>query len=319
LGNPPEWLNNEDVSLSAVRDLIKQVKGYSGNNSSKADFLIRRATDEFSQALKSFGFPLDKPVDEDLLLKRIDATKPLRDYFLDYIEALISKDMPVGEIVSNYFENLYNDVTNTRNMTSYYLDSLEIYYYFIWESFICTIAILLYYERYVEINKALARTYFLYDRHKDETACTFVKFRQPFRVIEEMCKPKSAEPRLYTLAGDIAIKREKKPIITKETIVNADLILYQMSCAFEADNSRKWFPLLYVYHSWSQHQTIWTRLLSKKHCEKLFPLFGVSSLIELRNLIGKCTYDNQYRHYNAYEAAPNILTSINLEEIGSLN
>jgi hypothetical protein len=320
LGNPPEWLNDEDVSLSTVRDLIKQVKGYSGNNSSKADFLIRRATDEFSQALKSFGVPLDKPVDGDLLLKRIDATKPLRDYFFDYIEASISKDMPVGEIASNYFENLYNNVTtDTRNLTSYYPDNLEIYHYFIWESFICTITILLHYEKYEEIKKMLVRTYFLYDRSYGEIAHTFIEFENEFRVIEEISRNKYANQQLFTLAGEIAVKREKKPIITKETIVNADLILYQMSCVFESDKYRRWFPILYVYHSWPQHQIIWKRLVSKKHCEKLFPLFGVSSIIELKKLIGKCTYDHQYRHNNAREAAPNILSSIKLEEIGVLN
>jgi hypothetical protein len=311
-------LNDEDVSLSSVRDLVKQVKGYNGSNSSKADFLIRRAIDEFSQTLKSFGFPLDKPIDEDLLLKRIDATKPLRDYFLDYIEALISKDMPVGEIASNYFENLYNEVTDTRSLQQYLPDNLEIYYYFIWESYICTIAILLHYEKYAEINKMLVRTYFLREEYKDETAYTFAGFKHYFRVIEEICKPKSATPNLYTLAGDIAVKREKKPIITKETIADADLILYQMSCIFET-GQWKWFPILHVYRSGFQRQTIWTRLQSKKHCEKLFPLFGVTSLLELKELIEKSKIDNQYGYNSSYGQAPNILASIKLEEIGSLN
>jgi len=59
LGKPPEWLN-EEVSLSAIRDLIKQLKGDNGNNPSKTSFLARRAVDEFSQALKLFWFPMNK-------------------------------------------------------------------------------------------------------------------------------------------------------------------------------------------------------------------------------------------------------------------
>jgi hypothetical protein len=212
-------LNEEDVSFSGIRDLIKQVKGYNGSNSSKADFLTRRAIDEFSQALKSLGFPLDKPVDEDLLLKRIDATKPLRDYYLEYIEALISKDIPVGEIASSYFENIYNSSTDTRNLNQYYSDNLEFYYFLIWESFICTIAVLLHYETYEEINTMLSRTYFFKDSAYDEESNTFVQFRRYFRVIEEICKPKCPNPRLYTLAGDIVVNRERKPIIL-QTVTN---------------------------------------------------------------------------------------------------
>jgi hypothetical protein len=126
------------------------------------------------------------------------------------------------------------------------------------------------------------------------------------------------ESGLHTLAGDIAIKREKKPIITKKKIVDADLFLYQMSCAFETDGSWRWFPTLYVYHSQFHGQKIWKRLQSKRYCEKLFPLFDVNSLEGLNAFISKCTYNNEYR-YNTHWAAPNILSSIKLEEIGVLN
>jgi len=318
LGEVPEWLNEEDVSFSAIRDLIKQIKGYNGNNSSKADFLVHRAIDEFSQALKSIGFPLDKQMDEDILLKRIDITKPLRDYFIDYIEALIEKDLPAGEIAASFFESLHNDVTNTQNLSQWYTANLEFYFFFIWESFICTITILLYYEKYEEINKILSRTYFLLDQNRNEEACSYIDFRKNFQIIEDVCKPKSETPRLYTLAGDIVVKREKKPIIVKDRLVNADLLLYQMSCIFSSD-SRRWFPKLYVYFSQFKRQTIWTKLQSKRYCEKLYPLFGVISIEELKNKISKCIYDNQYRYGEAWNAAPNILTSIKLEEIGALN
>ena len=131
LGKAPEWLNDEDVSFSAIRDVIKQIKGYSGNNSSKADFLTRKAIEEFTQALTSLGFPLDKPIEPDLYLKRIEASKPLRDYFIDYVEALISKDILVGDILSNYFEELHNNVSNTHGLSQYYSDNFEFYYFFI--------------------------------------------------------------------------------------------------------------------------------------------------------------------------------------------
>lgn len=47
LGTKPEWLEDETVDLSAIRDILKQVRGYTGGNTVKADFLVRKASDEF--------------------------------------------------------------------------------------------------------------------------------------------------------------------------------------------------------------------------------------------------------------------------------
>lgn len=55
LSAPPEWLNDEDISFSAIRDLVKQLKGGSGKSSSKTDFILRRSATEFATALNGLG------------------------------------------------------------------------------------------------------------------------------------------------------------------------------------------------------------------------------------------------------------------------
>jgi len=151
----------------------------------------------------------------------------------------------------------------------------------------------------------------------NEEPGSFIDFYRYFKIIEELCKPQSDNPRLYTLAGEIIVGREKRPFITKESLVNADLLLNQLSSTMFDNNNWKWFPALYIYSDWSP-QRIWVRLRSKRHCEKLYPLFGVDSIIKLKEKVGKCIYDNRYGHHSARNAAPNILTSIKLEEIGLL-
>ncbi|MCL2752593.1 MAG: toll/interleukin-1 receptor domain-containing protein [Defluviitaleaceae bacterium] len=319
LSQPPEWLNEEEVSLSSIRNIIKQLNGDNGKTSAKTDFLMRKASDEFSIALKSFGLPLNERVESELIIKKLDATKPLRDYYIDYIEILIGKDMAVGEISAEYFERLHNDIIDsTLDLTSMYPDNLEVYHYFIWESFICTVAVLLHYEKYGEINKLLRHTYFLKERHNGENACNFISFRHHFKLIEGVCKPNCENPNLHTLAGEITVKREKKPLITKDSIADADLILYQLSCAIGVDGW-KWFPTLYCYRSRYSQQSIWSRLKSKRYCEKILPLFGVTSFVELKNMIEKCVYDREYGYQRSFDGAPNILNSIVLDEIATLN
>ena len=322
LSTPPEWLDDEDVSFSAVRDLVKQLKSENTKTQPKIDFLVRKATVEFATILTSLGIPLNNKAESDMVLRQIDATKPLRDYFVDYVEALISKDLPVGELVAEFFEKLYNSVIeSTLSYNSLYPSNLEIQRYFIWESFICATAMLLHYERYADIHYMLTKTYFLSERHNGEYPTNYVEFRHHFELIENLCKPNSAEPRLHTLAGDITVKREKKPLITKDTLVEADLLLYQMSCALEISRSGrwKWFPSLCCYHSRFQAQSLWSRLKSTKHCQKLYPLFGVDSVHELKELISKCTHDRNYGYGGISDGALNILSSITVEEIATLN
>ena len=64
IGTKPEWLENEKVELSSIRDLIKQTRGYTGGNSAKADFLMRKSADEFTSALMSYI-----PLDENLMMR----------------------------------------------------------------------------------------------------------------------------------------------------------------------------------------------------------------------------------------------------------
>jgi len=147
---------------------------------------------------------------------------------------------------------------------------------------------------------------------------TFVKFRFYLRTIEAVCKPKCENPRLYSLTSEILVKREKKPIITKESLANADVVLYQMSVLLGLDDDRTvWYPQTYCYCS--RNQPIWQKLKSKKYCEKIMPLFGVSTIDELKKSISSFKYNCAISYQHAFEGAPVILSSISEDEIGSIN
>ena len=84
--------------------------------------------------------------------------------------------------------------------------------------------------------------------------------------------------------ADIMISRIKKPIITKESFAETDIFLTQMSFALKiSDYERYWFALSYIYANNSE--SLWVRLSSKEYCEKILPLFRVSSIDELKKLI----------------------------------
>ena len=108
-------------------------------------------------------------------------------------------------------------------------------------------------------------------------------------------------------------------MITKASLVEADLIIYQMSRIFGLSyNSRwYWFPNLYCYlHG---KQDVWVKLESKAYCKKIMPLFGVSNFEELKNKIDSCTYDAGTGYEGSHNAVPVIKSSIKIERIAALN
>ena len=320
LGTKPEWLDNDTVNLSPIRDVIKQIRGYTGALPTKADYLLRHAADLFVEKAQEFVLPNDKPIDEGLLIA-IDQTKGYRDVFMDFCGSIFYSNLPFASTVTSLFERLYNAL-HTQREPSHGIICEELYDFMIWELFICTTALLLHLEKYKELHDMLVHTYFLnrggYNNYVEDNY--YFTFRKHCSIIEEKCKPKSANPHLYTLQGTILVQRERKPILTSESLSNAELVLYQMGCplGFPNDWGYYWFPTTYCYHR--HKQSLWRRMKSREFCQRIQPLFGVSTIEELKEKVKNSPLDMKMHYDNEFGSrALGIRDSISVEEIGSLN
>jgi hypothetical protein len=66
-------------------------------------------------------------------------------------------------------------------------------------------------------------------------------------------------------------------------------------------------------------QEIWQKMISIRHCEKLFPLFGINSTEKLKDAVKKNRDDKREMRYNSsFDSAPTILRSIKFEDIATL-
>lgn len=319
VGKVPEWLEQETTDFSVIRGLTKQIQGYTGDNENKIKFFSQGYKEAFIAALLSIEIKTDISAD-DALLMQIDTEKPLRDLFIDYLEVIIYNGLPLESIIPSFFEDVYNMTHDASGRHSYHLSDFEFYDFVLWELFICTATVLLYYEKYAELNCILTHTYFLRKSYFEITVenYSYAKFRKYCQTIERVCKPKCDNPNYHTLTGNILIKREKKPIITESSLVNADKILYQMFPVLQLQcQERHWFPVIYIYST--DNQPIWYKLKSKEYCHKVMPLFGVKTIEELKEAVNRNKPDPNVRHEGAWEEAPTILDSIKLDEIGSIN
>lgn len=321
LGQKPDWLENDSIDFSHIKDLLKQVRGYSGGNKSKADFLLRNAADEFANTITLYMISPSKPKDEGLLTA-IEQSKVYRDFFISYCENLIYSDLLSGDYLVSVFEKIYNNSHDAGGKSSYTQSDFELYDFMIWELFICVVATLLHYEKYTELHRLLISPYFIKESYFDSNLVmkNFLSFYCYPRIIEEICKPKSSEPTRYTMAGDMIVHREKKPVLTTKTISNADIVLYQLADILPIPDDKgwdRWFPVTYVYHTGTQ--VIWQKMISKSYCERIFPLFNVDSIDKLKEMVALSDGKKELRHDHAWDSAPSISSVITIDHIGLLD
>lgn len=268
-------------------------------------------------------FPNDK-FDAESLLKKIDSLKPIRDIYFDFLIATINSGYFSSDFVKNFLEELYNRVPNSVK-NGYCESNFEYYDFFIWETFIGTIAILWKHEQYSAIYDLIHKKYFLRESlfpNSGEKACSFLKFRKYFTCVEEDCQ-KDFEQKYFSYASKLLTDREKLPYLSKTDFCETDLRLYHLSTIIlETRNEIFWnvrFPSMYYYVPSSKN--IWQKLISKSYCEKILHLFGVKTISELQalfNNFNKKQFEPVDYKSRFCDRAPNILDYVRNINIASL-
>ena len=326
LGNRPEWLDEEKTNLFPLSDLLRQLKGSSSEK--KQQSCVNRFVDEYINTLKTYFIKGIR--DGEQVYNCFLEMKKIRDIFLEFVSVLSETMLPFSEIICDTFEKMYNTLTCAKgfdqNAMSASDSDYEIYHIHIWELFICVIAYLRHIQDYKAINDMLTNTYFLTSSCLDSTvsATNYCRFRYHSHMIEENYKPRTEHKNKFTLLGyTLCCEREKLPIFTGEAIAEADLFLYQVRNGLElAENENcygdsYWFPTCYVYVKNLPNE--WTRLKSRKFCQKMFALFGVTDLEALKGRLSKCVYNRGMRYNGSFDAATAILSVVKLDDVGTLN
>ena len=306
LGPIPELISNDDDTNLHIIKNYRKIKNY------------KKFIDEFIIAFKNYYKYYDNK-NPGSIIKLLDMLLEIRNIYLGYLEHLILEveNVSTSDMIPEFFEKFYNNCMKI-NFDRGNSGDLEYVEFFVWESFICTVAMLTHYEKYQEINDILNHTYFLdtsiFNSSSNIGAYNFIKFRSVFRQIETY-KKTTEEPNLFSLAAHTLVSRTKLPIITKQTIIDADILLYQLSDVYSIQqHSFGWFPLTYVYNEKFHN---WAKLKSTKQCKKLYPLFGVNSIESLKEKV-QLNKSNSIRYPMSFNDAPTILESVTINDIGIL-
>ena len=323
LGSRPSWLVEE--TPKAIYPIKGAIKKINLSDLDEKGIPIREFLDLYIEAMKQF---YDSNISEEKYMRYFSEMKEYRNAFLDHLTAFSDMEH-FGAIMADEFERLYNNLCNIETFKpgscSCGYDEFDLFKLHIWELYVCTMTYMLHYEMYQDINEMLVHTYFL-RRHPLEgeiDSVSYERFRFHSRMLEERIKPKLEGElgRKYTLTGHyIVTDREYKPIYSAKAMAEADLFLYQVYNGLNLEklsDGIAWFPTLYAYAD--QYNSMWKRLISKRFCEKILPVFGVNTIQELKERISKCVPDRSYHYSGAWPGgARAILSWLKLDDVATL-
>lgn len=322
LGEKPRWVSNESPDTNSIKETITQMQSNDNTvfkQKSSHNFYL-----QFIDMAKKYTVDV---LSEDVIelgkniKEKIYEMKSLRDLYLDVLYECICDDKNITEFITTFFEKIYNELLFYGSddpgqiQFSYHPASFEHYKFIIWNCFICTITYLWQLEKYREIHTILTHTFFLQEEEprRNLKARSFCEFKLCPMVLD---KQYGQQLGLFSIMASIAIEFTKVPFINATTFSQADVLLCQLSFIVQRNYYKHWFLNTYIYCS--KIENMWEKLSSKYYCEKIMPLFNVSTLEDLKKIITENPVDKNYGYDDTWERVPSIPLKIGGHDFSSL-
>lgn len=316
LGKRPVFLDEESVNNYRTTNLIRQINRALESNPTRIKGLIRRFVDAFLEELEQLKLTyedLNVAEKDDKIVEKINASLPLRDDYAEFINLLSENDKITGDLIVDFFEKIY-PFSEFRDTGTYYEIQNDQYKFLIHELFIYTCGILLKHNHYDTLSEVLHSKYFIESKYRNFEANFDV-----FRFYLHSLEARNNRLRLgkISLHAQILIERINKKFLSKQDLLNCDLLLFYLS-VISVKTNHLWFPLTYIYKEYDDSFKFLNKLKSARVAERAFKLFNVSSIDELREKVRSYTHDSGVRYNNGGHSAPSIHSYIKPDEIGIL-
>ena len=315
-------MSEEAVSLFPIKDEIRKLSSnnFKRLNSVTAENFITTYLDSLKGFYREENFELNE------FLADFRVMKEHRNYFMAFINLVAESDkIKLGEFIAKIFEQIYNTLSDLhffapqanccRNA------SFDIFKLHIWELFLCSVTYLLHNELFHELSEVLVHTYFLRryvlsDERQESTYGAF--YFNPCALDNQLKRLHDFKQLLTPIGHLLCVEREYRPIYTGKAIANTDLFLFQIQDGLELGiaDSPSWYPMCYIYAT--TDYSMWQKLKSRKFCERMFKLFDVESIEDLKQKISRCRSKPTFIYDNVIIPAPTIHNFITIQDIGTL-
>lgn len=288
IGKIPTFLQNDEPIYLPTAHMVSTIKNALINDKKNTPIYIQDYLVTFVVSLSSFAID-DKELNQenfdDIILKKIEELKILRDDFINFLEVYLSNSLIIEEErLHNFFEKLLDFYVNSdgygygsSTFGNLKLDNFRFFYY---ELFLTFVTVLLQKERFNELAFVL-QTPFIIERKEtgDILQLTFSEFRQYVRSLNEFRNKKHRLNRVSVTADMIKQRATDKYSFNK--MMETDVVLYYISLLFP--NAAKfrggyWFPETSCYQ---YNLKVLPKTVSERYFNKIKVLFGVNNKDEL--------------------------------------
>lgn len=296
LGTPPAYLLETEPTFLKTAHKVKTIQNALLNEKKNYHVFIDDYYSTFIQALNDFRFEVseiqDPPFIDELILKKIEEMKALRDDAINFFETIFTysaqfdndKFISFLERIIEFVHNI-EGATHPSNSIGYLsLDQYRIFYY---ELILYLMVILINKEKFTELGKILHNSFVIFDRTttKAETF-TFAFFNQYARSLDKYRNDRLQMRRL-SVTADLIKQRADNTNYPFEKLLECDVLLYYIDLMKNIDDNDwswpTWFPQTAVYYINSL--PILERLVSMRHFEKIKSIFNVQTISELKQKI----------------------------------
>lgn len=274
LGTPPSYIQNDE---SAISDLFVETKSAINAIREHKPYALGRCKEYFEAFKQVIGNveiedSSQRPVDNDLILSKIEMLLPLCNECHDVISILLREfnTEEAGRLVHSFFEELASMTQMPENTYQWNLLTSAHYRFILYELFLSTVAITLELEHFIVLKELLDDYYYSVNKeYKLNKFSCLADLR--FNLNEQVGS-----------IGHLLQERcRSKPNLKFEYVMQADAFLF-ISSRIMVDNSNGcdcWYPRTLVLASYRTTPfKIFAKARSKKYCDKLLEVWGKSYL-----------------------------------------
>ena len=306
LGNPPSFLIDEDAPKYFTTPIVNQMKISSEKFPHKMRYLWSEFEKNLFITLETFQINDVAPENlEEVIVEKIQLLIPLRNDFVNAMELLIMTDTIEGDILVEFFENIYRFTQPQASNGRFFEVQCDHFKFFITEIFLYTITILLYAKKYHLISEIINSDYYFDSRQKND----FSRLRFHLQSLEVISK----KNKRISIHADLMnqFKHKKYGNLLLET----DLILYYISKINPILDSTwsTWFPITYIYLQSEKPIRFLSKLKSRAYFNKVSSVFGIPSKEEFADKISKFKIDRGYQ--GSWHTIPHPSSMIEIEQL----
>lgn len=216
----------------------------------------------------------------EAVYNKLNQYKTLKADYLDFWSRVIKSQVVFDhDILLQFFEKLPMLLRpldeDVNNWQSYQYDHFKL---IIHELFLYTVGLALKFNEYYLLRDLLHSRYLIKDRYESpKNNNDFTAFRYYYETMDQFYK-KHSNKDFYSPQADYVVHNLPEGW-DRSLITNADLLMYFVG----ALNDKIWFPITYIYRRQDRDAfDIISRLVSRKHFEKVKGVFGIEDIAELK-------------------------------------